>query len=311
MILMELKMQHIAAAGVVVRSDGLLSRTVVAGCAVWFYFWKFLCPVNLIFCYPRWSISQYDPLAYLPGVALAAVLAFAWWRRKTWGRPVVMTIVCYVILLLPVLGFVNIYFMEYSLVADHWQYAATIVLAAALGGLLAAIPRRFPELSGGEWPLCLGLLTVLFALTFQQSRMYADYETLFRVTTERNPGCWMAHNNLGMFLASAGNSDEAIREFKKAIAADAQNAYAYNNLGMTYLSTGKSLDAIDCYRAALRIQGEYPEGHNNLGVALLEIGKKEEALEEFRAAVRLKPDYPEARRNVDGVERELKQGNAK
>ncbi len=120
MVCVEVSRQHAGMGNTVVRSDGLLGRAAVAGCAVWFYFWKVIWPANLLFVYPRWNISQRDLWAYLPGVLLAAILAIAWWRRRTWGRPLVMLIVCYVALLLPILGFADIIFMQYSLVAD-WE----------------------------------------------------------------------------------------------------------------------------------------------------------------------------------------------
>ena len=145
MVGMEVYQQHVAAGQTVVRSDSLLSRAAVAGCAVWFYFWKLLWPTNLMFVYPRWNISERDFLSYLPGVLLVVILALAWWRRRSWGRPVTMLMVCYVALLLPVLGFVNIYFMEYSLVADHWQYAAMIVPCAALAGIVATMGADAPR----------------------------------------------------------------------------------------------------------------------------------------------------------------------
>ena len=88
----------------------------------------------------------------------------AWRWRHSWGRPVLMLIVCYVALLLPVLGFVNIYFMEYSLVADHWQYAAMIVPCAAFAGAAAATRgrRHWCRLPGVV--LCLALLATLARL---------------------------------------------------------------------------------------------------------------------------------------------------
>src|SRR5208337_3760621 len=91
----------------------------------------------------------------------------------------------FVVMLLPVLGFLNIYFMRYSLVADHWQYFAIIGPIA----LAAAIIRK-PVLAAA-------LLLALGALTWKQCGMYANVETLWQTTLRLNPDCWLAHNNLG------------------------------------------------------------------------------------------------------------------
>ena len=117
-----------------------------------------------------------------------------------------MLIVCYVALLLPALGFVNIYFMLYSLVADHWQYAAMIVPCAVFAGVAATLARRrfFPPPTA--FVLSLGLLVVLAVLTWRQSRMYGDNETLYRTMIAENPDCWMVHNNLGQLRKSAGKN---------------------------------------------------------------------------------------------------------
>ena len=63
--------------GVVVRSDGFLSRLAVAGCAVWFYFWKLIWPVNLIFVYPRWQIDRRNLL-------VLSARTCCWWCSWRW-----------------------------------------------------------------------------------------------------------------------------------------------------------------------------------------------------------------------------------
>ena len=113
--------------------------------------------------------------------------------------------------------------------------------------------------------LCLGLLATLATLTWRQSRMYADVETLYRTTIDRNPDCWLAHNNLGLALAGRGQVDEAIAHYQKALEIKPDYAEAHNNLGIALAGRGQVDEAIAHYQKALEIKPDYAEAHNNLG----------------------------------------------
>ena len=100
---------------------------------------------------------------------------------------------------------------------------------------------------------CLALVAVLAVLSWRQSRMYADIETLYRTTIDRNPDCWMAHNNLGNALADRGQVDEAIAHYQKALEIKPDYAEAHNNLG----------DRSGRPRTARRGHRPLPEGPGN------------------------------------------------
>jgi protein O-mannosyl-transferase len=273
----------------------------VASCAVWFYFGKLLWPLDLCFIYPRWNIDEGGISWYLPGLLLAIVFALAWRRRSSWGRPVVMLIVCYVGLLLPSLGLVNIYFMRFSLVSDHWQYAAAIVPCAALAGAAAVWTHRQPgarnvRLAAGV--LGLSLLAALAGLTWRQSRIYADADMLWNDTLAKNPNCWMAHNNLGMALAARGQREEAIDHFRKVLQIKPDYFAAHLNLGQALIARGQLDDAAAHYRMALETEPDYLEAHYNLAAILAPRKQFEEAIVHYRRALEIKPDMIEARYNL-------------
>jgi Flp pilus assembly protein TadD len=281
----------------VIRTDNLFSRTAIAGIAVWFYFWKVVWPVNLIPFYPRWTIDSGSLLAYLPCVMLLAALGLAWWQRRTWGRPVVMLIVCYVALLLPALGFVNIYYMRYSFVADHWQYAATVVPCAVFAGVFVTLTRRF-------WPRpaaylgAASLLVVLGILSFYQSRTYADNQAFYETSIAGNRECWLAHYNLGELLGGGGELDAAMAHFRAALAIKPDHAKAHNGLGMALLGHGQVEPAIAEFRKALEIDPDEAEAHYNLGNMLLARGELDSAIDHFRKSLKIKPNDAAAHNNL-------------
>lgn len=133
-------------------------------------------------------------------------------------RPVFFGFAYFVVSLFPVLGLFNVFYFRYSLVADHFQYLASmgpLVLAAAgITTALGFFQNRRPFLKP---MLCGTLLLGLGILTWRHSATYGDIETLWRITIARNPRCWMAYNNLGMDLAGKGRVDEAIVDFQKSL----------------------------------------------------------------------------------------------
>jgi hypothetical protein len=190
---------------------------VIAGRDVWFYLGKLAWPHPLIFIYPHWDVDESRWVEYLPMTAVVIALFSLGWFRHGTMRPVFFAFVYFVILLFPVLGFFNVYFFRFSYVADHFQYLACMGPLALAG---AGIARGLDWLGNANrfaGPALGGLLLLtLGVLTWRQCGMYEDVETLWRTTIARNPGCWMAYNNLGLILAQTGRTVEAMEQFRKS-----------------------------------------------------------------------------------------------
>ena len=121
----------------VVREATLVERALGAGAVVWFYLWKAVVPVHLAFVYPQWTIEVSDIRWWIPLLAASVVTGLLLWTRNTaWGRPALFAWAFYGLALAPVMGFVDVYFMKYSLVADHYQYIAVLSVCACAGALL-------------------------------------------------------------------------------------------------------------------------------------------------------------------------------
>jgi tetratricopeptide (TPR) repeat protein len=276
----------------------LVERGLIAGRAIWFYLGQLCWPADLVFIYPRWQVSQGAWWQYLFPLAAAALLAALWMLRRRTRAPLA-AVLFFAATLFPVLGFLNVFPFIYSFAADHFQYLASlgiITLAsagAALGLKRAAGWQKLTAQAG-----CVALVALLAVLSWRQSRMYADVETLYRTTIARNPACWMAHNNLGNALAGRGRADEAIAQYRQALAIKADYAEAQNNLGLALAGRGEVDAAVACYQAALRIKPGYASACYNLGNVLAGRGAIDAAIAYYRKAVRIKPDFALAHNNL-------------
>jgi hypothetical protein len=140
---------HGAIAGATVQSEHFWGRLAGAGMALWFYLGKALLPLNLCMIYPRWQINAAAPGSYLPLLLWCGVLAAGWQLRRTWGRHMLFGLGCFSVMLFPVLGFFDMYFLMLSRVSDHFVYLPLTALVALVAGGLGALARSLSTLEAG------------------------------------------------------------------------------------------------------------------------------------------------------------------
>jgi len=119
------------------------------------------------------------------------------------------------------------------------------------------------------------VLPVLALLTWRQAGMYTDMETLWRTTLARNPGCWMAYNNLGVLLRDQGRVEEAVELYHKSVEINPNNSEAQFNLGTALAARGRFDEAIKNFRMAIQINPNFSEALNNLAWVLATSPKAE------------------------------------
>ena len=277
-------------------SISFLGRILIAGRAFWFYLEKLLWPANLIFVYPRWSVSESVWWQYLfPAAALLLLMALWFWRR----RGALVGLLFFTVTLLPALGFFNVYPFRFSYVADHFQYLASIgpiVLAAT--GVTAALNSLGKRRLVLESSIGALLILTLGVLTWRQGAMYSDNETLFRTTIARNPECWMAYNNLGVTRLREGQVGEAIAHFREALKIRPNYADAHNNLGNALLQQGQVSESIPHFRRAIEIEHNNADAFSNMGNALQSKGRLAEAIIYYRKALETKPNKADTHSNL-------------
>ncbi len=280
---------------IVIRIASFSERLLGAGGVLWFYLYKALLPLDLDFIYPQWSIKTGNPLWWLPLLAALAVTAVLWRYRASWGRPFLFAWGFFCVALAPVMGFTDVGFMKYSLVADHYQHIAIIGLIALVSAGWSAWHSRARGKPG--WAATAAAIATagsFMFLTWQQNMLYRGEITLYQATLEKDQNCWLAHNNLGIALVEAGRPQDAFPHFRQALRLRPGYHETLYNMGNAYRFLGQNQQAIECYRQALEQKPDFIEAHINMGLALDLASRPKEAIQHYQQALGINSDLPDA-----------------
>src|SRR5262245_32545618 len=290
--------------GIPIRTATFWQRLTGAAAAIWFYLYKSIIPVDLTFIYPNWQVESDQWHWWLPLLAVAAVTAALYWlRRNRWFRPVFCAWMAFCIALAPAVGFADVGFMKFSLVADRYTYIALIAPMALIAAACTLWYRQATGLLRLAAAIVIAfLISTRTYLTWHRGTLFSDPITLYQATLAKNPNSWLLHNNLGSAYSSFGWFEAAIDEYQLALDAerpdDARIRYNYGN---ALAGLGRYPEAIEQYRMALQIKPDDARSHNNLGSALHNSQQFEAAEKAFRTALKLQPFFPEANANLGTV----------
>ena len=303
----------------------LAERMQIAGRALWFYAGKLVWPTELAVIYPLWEVGAGRPAAWAFVAGAAALAALLWFARRRVGRGPLAGALFYALALAPVLGFVDYGYMQFSFVADRFQYLAGAGVIAVLVGAAAYGVARLP--APGRLAARVAATSVVVALavlTWRQAGVYRDEVALFGHVVARNPAARDAHLNLGSALLDAGRIEDGLEasrvaaaqrpetagplanigraliaqgRFEEAQAALEQalelaprNLAALQNLGEVHRRQGRIDAAEAAYRKALAVDDGYALAHAGLGHVLAQAGRHEEGLGYMARALAARPD---------------------
>jgi tetratricopeptide (TPR) repeat protein len=129
----------------------------------------------------------------------------------------------------------------------------------------------------------------------KQLNYWRDDETLFRHALAITKNNFVAHVMLGGNLADAGKLEEAINNYRAALAIAPNDTFAANVhclIGNALDRAGQPVEAEREFWEAVRIDPDLFLAHCNLGILLKQSGRREEAIEQFAVTLRLKPGFP-------------------
>ncbi len=95
----------------------------------------------------------------------------------------------------------------------------------------------------------------------------------------------------GFRASSEGHTQEAVKEYSKAIELDPSFASAYHNRGILYNNLGEQQKALDDYNKAIELDPSYAYAYNGRGNVYSDLGEQQKALDDYNKAIELDPSY--------------------
>jgi Flp pilus assembly protein TadD len=271
-------------------------RLLIASRAAWFYAAKLVWPANLSFVYPKWQVVPTSLAQWVFPVALIIVIALLFVLRRRLSRGPLVAALFFIGALVPALGFINVYPMRYTFVADHYQYHASIgLIVLAVSGAVTFL--RTHRVARGAQVI---LLIALSLLTWFRAGVYRDQRSLWADTLRKNPDSWMVWLNQGRALAGAVPPDmpAAAAAFRKALVLGPDVADTHYDVGLTALDNADYPAAAAEFGRVIEIEPRHARGHSMLGYSLAAQHRLDDAIVEYRRALLIRPAYLNARVNL-------------
>jgi protein O-mannosyl-transferase len=238
------------------EKHGILARIAQALFGLVIYIWKTILPLGLSPLYDL--VGRVDLLGwtFLLSGALVFIISITLFVFRRYWPAGLASWIYYVLVLAPVLGIVQ---SGPQIAADRYTYLSCLGWAILAGAglsycwkLSVGNRKKMRPIMIFASSLAVIALVALASLTWRQTKVWHDSESLWRYVLKFSGQSAFAHNNLGSALDEQERLEEAIDQFQQALLIDPSFARAHYNLGMLLMRQGKLAEAKGHFREALR-----------------------------------------------------------
>ena len=265
-------------------------RTLIAARALWFYAGKLLWPTELAIIYPHWEVDAADPLAWGYVAAAAGAVLALWALRRRTGRGPLACALFFAAALFPVLGFIDYGYMQFSFVADRYQYVAGIGITALFAAAAVRGARKLPAAGGAAAVAFLGVLALLCAASWNHSGAFKDGFTLMDHILSHNPEARGIQRDMGVALLQKDRAAEAETWLRRAVETDPGDAKAFIALGRALKTQERHEEAAGAYRSAAGISPGSAEAWAGMYDSLYHLGRYGEVISGVERVFGLRPE---------------------
>ncbi len=286
-----------------IEQHGVVIRIMQGLFGFVFYMWKTALPIGLSPLYELPELKGWSWPFILSGVAVLGLTLGLYLFRRRWPAGLAVW-VCYGAILAPALGFVQ---SGPQFVADRYSYLSCLGWAVLAGGGLFYLWRYWVSgkiargLFMGVGVLSVMVLVGLGVLTWRQTQVWHDSETLWRHALAVTQGSSTIDFNLAVVLHNHGKLEEAIDHYRRSIEFNPNVADAHYYLADALAERGNLREAIEEYRWAVQVDPGLWRAHFNLANALASQGNLEEAVWHYLQVVRIEPAFGDAHYQLGDV----------
>ena len=236
---------------------------------------------------PAQGLAAVAPPAALVG-ALAAVTAWALWRRRAWG----FAGLWFFLILAPSSSIMPIA----DAMFEHRVYLSLAAVVAVVVAGAVLVGRRLGDMGVSRVGLSAGGVVAaavvtagLGVATLRRNAVYHDDLAMYRDVVAKAPWNPRGHRNLGAALDRRDRMAEAMVHFERAVRLLPNCPQTRNNYAFGLHKTGRVDEAMRQWRMALEIKSDLPEALHAVGVVYGRQGRYGEALKLFERALRASP----------------------
>lgn len=263
-----------------------------------FYFFKLLLPISLcaVYVYPL-KTGNALPWEYYASPAVLLTIFYLLYRFRK-NRAVIFGAALFFITIS-----INIQIIPSRLfiVTERYTYFPYIGLFFITGYFYNAIKEDSIKASANTINIFSGLLIVLgvfFAYTITERNKAWENDLVFMTDIiEKNPRVpylSRAYGNRANYYLNNNMPNEAIADFKEALAVKKDDAQTYYNLGISYTKINDFKTALVYMDSARILKPDGPLIYSNLGFIKFTLQDMEGALDACNTCIKLSPTVPEA-----------------